>query len=281
MLQVAARCERGPVREANEDACCVEVARTAFGEAGMAVVCDGVGGLSSGEVASAAVVRAFDQWFSSELPALIAAMPNGFDPDAVERSWRLLLEGLNDRLQRLGRERGVRLGTTFTGVLTCAHAYVAGHVGDSRLYHVHDQRVDQVTRDQTLVERQVAQGLMTAEEAEHDERKNVILQAVGAATELEPAFYRGHLLDEDRLVVVSDGAYRLTGTEVVRDVFSAFASGEQALGRACDDLVRRAILAGETDNLSVACIASDDGAVPERDAPVASRTVMVGAGAWA
>src|SRR6202043_3946327 len=82
---------------------------------------------------------------------------------------------------------------------------IVGHVGDSRTYHLHEGRLNQVTRDQTLVNRLVELGTLTAEEAEDHPRKNELQQAMGGQPDVEPGIYAAKLKPGDFVVVCSDG----------------------------------------------------------------------------
>ena len=278
MALFAARSDKGPVRSTNQDACCVEVAQTRFGDAVMAVVCDGVGGLEHGEVASTHVARAFDQWFAREFPSLLSSMDVRFAGQVVEDSWHELLCRLNQELRNLGARDGAMLGTTFTGVLACSGCYVVGHVGDCRLYCLNGQDLTQITEDQTLVAREVARGHMSEEEARTDARRNVILQAVGVTPGLRPSFYRGPWRMRDLFVLCSDGAYRMAGDEGIRAAFSHTGHAEVGLNMACHALIERALTQGETDNLTVACFLAGEGSSQSSKSPVllASGAVCVG-----
>ena len=101
MALVAARTDRGTRKPTNEDACCVEVAKTRFGDAVMAIVCDGVGGLVRGEVASSTVVARFASWFEGELPVLLDGMAevDAFPFAAVRVVWGVLLSSVNEQIR--------------------------------------------------------------------------------------------------------------------------------------------------------------------------------------
>ncbi len=253
MAHFAAHSNKGPLRETNQDACCVEVAQTRFGEVVMAVVCDGVGGLSQGELASSCVARRFARWFERDLPPLIDGMRSSFEPKAVEDAWKALLGSINRALYAYGVRSGGLLGTTVTAALSCDGDYVVGHVGDCRLYRVNDRGVRQITTDQTLVARQVANGILTPGEARTHPRRNVILQAVGASPSLYPLFYRGRCDANDLFVLCSDGAYRKAKESDLGSVFGNGTQSSSKLGRACRALIARDLSRGETDNLTVAC----------------------------
>ena len=88
---VSARSNRGNVKENNQDACTVKTASTALGEVAFGLICDGMGGLSEGETASATVISAFSDWFYNALPFQLGAgqklVPNTVDKARRLRKW--------------------------------------------------------------------------------------------------------------------------------------------------------------------------------------------------
>lgn len=108
----------------------------------LAIICDGMGGLSKGELASAAVVKAFSKWFDEELPYEL----ENLDLNVVGGKWSLMLKDLNVKIIDYSHKRKISMGTTFTGVLFVKNEYVVVHVGDTRLYHI-DNGLSQITFD--------------------------------------------------------------------------------------------------------------------------------------
>jgi serine/threonine protein phosphatase PrpC len=255
MAYVALLTDRGVARSKNEDAGCIEVAETALGEVVMAVVCDGVGGLELGELASSTVVERFVRWFECDLRQLVeeAHEESRLRAPAIENAWAGLLNSLNADIHAYGRLEGVRLGTTFTGVLACGGEYLVGHVGDCRAYLVCGGQVTQVTRDQTQRVRRFAPDA-TGLGRDASAYATVLVQAVGTQGKVSPAFSAGALPADGLFVVCSDGAYRKAGASGVLEKFQGVdRRDEQALGAACRSLVTEDIQRGETDNLTVAC----------------------------
>ena len=84
---VAAQTDVGTTKTVNQDSLTVKVANTLCGEAAFAVMCDGMGGLEQGEIASTLVVRAYEQWFLRELPQLLS---RGFSEDRLKQVWHHL-----------------------------------------------------------------------------------------------------------------------------------------------------------------------------------------------
>ena len=104
-------------------------ATTSVGEVIFAVVCDGMGGLKKGELASAEVVRAMAGWFREEFPEMLQS---GFDPAALKSAWKRIAEEQDERISRFGAGNGMRLGTTMVGFLGIGNQYYIVNIGDSR-----------------------------------------------------------------------------------------------------------------------------------------------------
>lgn len=254
MANLALVCDKGAVRRVNQDACCVMAAASMAGEVVMAVVCDGVGGLSAGEVASSTVVRGFVRWFECELPGLIRDFMRRGTAATVEGAWKRLLCDLNDTMLQNGAKAESLMGTTFTGMLVCGGSYLVGHVGDCRAYIVRGATIEQITEDQTLMARMIANGELKHDALKGFERNNVILQSVGTQKKLVPAFYTGNVGQHDICVLCSDGAYKMAGEPGLLDAFAhADVCSERGLREACDDVLTRDLVAGERDNLTMVC----------------------------
>lgn len=276
MARFAAYTDKGPVRETNEDACCVEVAQTAFGEVAMAIVCDGVGGLAAGELASSTVAVGFCDWFERDLPTLLEGTTGEPDLCGIRASWDHLLARLNALIRSYGISVGEALGTTFTGVVTCQGAYLLGHVGDCRAYLMGPRGIRRLSEDQTPPREMGGERGYVAGDAP-PRGANAILQAVGTQAKLEPVFSTGDLTEGDLLVICSDGAWRRAGDDGVCQVFEGVDHGDEgALEDACRLLVELDLAKGERDNLTVVCLAPEpwghDGDAPTEVVPYADES---------
>lgn len=198
---VAAKSDTGTTKSINQDSLTVKVANTPFGEAALAVLCDGMGGLEQGEVASSVVVRTYEQWFLKEFPAFLA---KGFSEEALAQTWSQMANSCNERIMDYSRIKNASMGTTLTVMLLLGGHYYISHVGDCRVY-VMGNGMEQLTNDQTYVAREVALGHMTAEQAKNDSRRNVLLQCIGTVNYVEPDFIHGVIYDGDSFLVCSDG----------------------------------------------------------------------------
>lgn len=251
---VLAKTDIGISRNTNQDSILVKHAKCRLGEILLAVICDGMGGLSKGEVASAAAVCEFARWFDNKLPERVEN--ENIDMSAIADEWLQLLRELNSRMLRYGRRENVTMGTTFTGILFAENQYLIAHIGDSRAYRI-DGAVCQLTTDHTFVAREVGRGTMTLEEARRDERKNVLLQCVGASSDIEPEIITGN--NENAVYILcSDGfAHELTETEMLKKLNPARLSDKKKMASTLEKLIKNIKKRGEEDNISVICIKAD------------------------
>jgi len=196
-----AKSDKGIVKEKNQDSLMLKVANTSFGQIVFAVVCDGMGGLEQGEVASATVIRNFENWFSNDLSNLLKV---GVTQDIIINQWSTMLVNLNEKIGNYGKMNGIRLGTTITAMLFLGDKYYIAHVGDSRAYEFYDG-ISVLTKDQTLVAMEVEKGIITEEQAKVDPRRSVLLQCIGASQTVVPDFYCGYIRQNATYMLCSDG----------------------------------------------------------------------------
>jgi len=241
----------GIVKETNQDSICLKQAHTRLGMIVMGVICDGMGGLSKGEVASAAVIKAFSQWFDEELPLMM----NSFSLKDVEERWNIIIKELNFKIGEYGRSLNTHLGTTITALLLVeTGGMIIGHVGDTRAYKIID-RIELLTEDQTVVGREVRRGNMTEMEAENDPRSNVLLQCIGASKSVTPDFYVGVVESGCTYVLCSDGfRHRITADEIFDNFQPRRLVTEDIMSERACSLVSENKKRLEKDNISVLLI---------------------------
>ena len=205
--------DAGIGKENNQDSALQIEARTDFGDVMLSVVCDGMGGLDKGEVASATVIEAFGEWFEKELPKLIHL-------EDVERmifgEWEELILDCNQKISAYADGLRIKMGTTLNAILFLRGRYYIANVGDSRAYLLSDG-LYQLTKDQTLVQREVDMGRLTAEKAAVSPRRNILLQCVGASPIVTPDYYSGSFAAGQVFMQCSDGfRHVVTGEEIYR-----------------------------------------------------------------
>lgn len=258
MFGIAGCSDVGARKTVNQDAWCALSAETSVGDVAMAVVCDGVGGLTSGELASSTVVHEFDRWFRRDLAPLALASvtrEGEISLSDVADAWGHLLDDLNRRIGEYGRRRGARMGTTFSGLLVCQGRFVVGHVGDSRVYRIASGRIERLTNDQTLAASAVARGIVSAEDAPLMPHGSALIQSVGTQVGLRPEFTYGEARAGDLFVACSDGFYRRLGDEGLHDAYARVnITSEDDLLAVTERLIEQGVADGERDNLTAVCL---------------------------
>lgn len=248
---VSACSDVGIRKKVNEDSFCIKEAETAIGKVLLTVVCDGMGGLSKGELASATVIRAFSQWFEEELPRLLK---EEFKAEYVTECWNKMIQQLNVNIGSYGAKCGAMLGTTVTAALMVQDQLIVGHVGDSRLYSI-NKDVEQITEDQTVVQRDVNSGRITIEQAKVDPRKNVLLQCVGASKVVVPEFKIQQLNKDTTYILCSDGfRHEITEDEIFLSFNPSRLKDEATIEKNAQKLVNLNKERREKDNITVVVV---------------------------
>lgn len=242
----------GISKNTNQDSLLVKHAKTDIGEVLMAIVCDGMGGLSKGELASATVIRAFSEWFDNELPFEL----ENTDMQIIGSKWSLMLKDLNVKISEYGDVIGSSLGTTFSGILFAEDKYVLVHVGDSRIYHI-GSSLNQLTTDQTFVAREISRGNMTPEQAKTDKRRNLLLQCVGASKVVEPQIICGNT-DKGAYMLCSDGfRHEISEAEIYESLNPVNLMNKKAMHSNVKYLIEQNKQRHERDNISVILVKVD------------------------
>lgn len=254
----------GTRKSTNQDSLCLRrVSLPEGGEMLFAAVCDGMGGLEKGELASAAVIRGLETWFDANVGLLAAAQGFG----AARQQLTDLIAQLNLRIAAYAAQGGAQMGSTLTALLAVNSRCLLVNVGDSRIYRVKNG-VTQLTQDQSLVEREIQQGRITREEARHHPQKNVLLQCIGIGREVIPAFTECRVEPDSVYLLCSDGFCHELAEEELAGALNPAAMGTQSVMQ--DAAFRLAELCksrGETDNITVVLCKTKESAlaaVPSR-----------------
>lgn len=239
----------GIKRKTNQDSLALLKADTDYGEVLLAVMCDGMGGHQSGELASKTIVKKFERWFKVEFPPILY---NGLTYDVLKANWTRLIKECNSELVRYGEKNGIEMGSTLTAFLFAQEQYFVAHVGDSRGYVIGDQNYLQITQDHSLIADEIRKGMLTEEEAKLDKRKNVLLECVGITKTINIDFYRGNIMPNVCYLLCTDGFWH----KVTDQEFTHYLSGSQfkdnkMLRMHLNYLVEQIKMRGEKDNISV------------------------------
>lgn len=241
----------GLKKSTNQDSLLVQQAQTSVGNVLLAVICDGMGGLAKGEVASAAVVRSFSEWFQKVLPGALSA---GFTPEILHHGWQDIVLQSNRRISEYGAGIHVDLGTTAVAFLVIGTNYYIMNVGDSRVYSITD-RIYQLTKDQTYVQREMDLGNMTYEQAMQDPQRNVLLQCIGASRVITPDYVAGQLEQNQCYLLCSDGfRHVISPDEITRSLNPKKLTDKAAMTKALVELTELDKARKEDDNISAILI---------------------------
>ncbi|MEP6903615.1 MAG: protein phosphatase 2C domain-containing protein [Actinomycetota bacterium] len=227
-------------------------------------VSDGMGGALAGEVASQLAVETVSKKFLDEDPEQTIA-PHNFSDSLIGNLYEATLYA-NHLIHQQGRSdpQYQGMGATFTGIGITHDAVDLIQVGDSRAYLVRHGNIYQITKDQSLVQQLIDANQISAEEAETHALKNVILQALGAQSEIFPVSARLMPQRGDILLLCSDGlSNKIGGVDMQRIVLEYI----DHLEMACAELVKKANENGGEDNITVilAKITGDELPEPAED----------------
>lgn len=240
-------------KNTNQDSVLIKEASTDYGRVHLSVICDGMGGLAKGEVASATLIRAFSYWFEEKFPFILYEERENdrIDFNALQKSWNQLVDEINVKIADYGEVCHAPCGTTLATLLLVEGHYYIANVGDSRVYLLRD-RMESITKDQTFVQREIDEGRMSPEEAAVHPQKNVLLQCVGASPVVVPDFYEGTYKEGDTFLLCSDGfRHVISADEFIKILDPQGLTSEKAMKDAaiyCTELNKQR---KENDNISV------------------------------
>ena len=221
-----------------------------YGKMAFAVLCDGMGGLQHGEIASTQVVSAFVDWMYQRLPTLLNQQL--LLDHIVRGEWCALVESQHLLLRELGQESNWKIGTTATVLLLTESRYFLLNIGDSRAYCMKATGIRQLTEDHTVVNREIALGNLTPEQAENAPIRNLLTRCIGVGDYQQPDLFFGVPERETIYLLCSDGfRHCISSKEIHSAIFNAQCTGATELRRRSERLVELNKQRGENDNISV------------------------------
>lgn len=240
-------------KSTNQDSYCMREAVTYAGNIIMTVVCDGMGGLDKGELASKSIINAFENWFEADLPPILEK-PNVIEE--IKYQWERLLKILNANIGEYGKANSISLGSTATAfIILPSLDYVIAHVGDTRIYRITHNGIEILTSDQTFVAREISMGRMTPEQAAVDPRRNVLLQCVGASQTVYPEFSAGRVGANECYMMCSDGfRHRITENEILAVLNPNVCTSESNMESRLTNLIEINKARKEVDNITAIMI---------------------------
>lgn len=228
-MQLDSVTDIGVKRKENQDNYWSALIRREGIEAGILCVCDGMGGLSNGQIASHIAVESIRDSIKEGIPF---------------RDLESVIKQANQVIFDMGERESCRMGTTCTVVQCIEGRYEVLHVGDSRCYRIHNNSLYQITNDHSALK----EYKITREENETLWKKyrNALTRCLGVAKEVKVDYYTGQYEEGDIFLVCSDGLWHY---------FDRYVWMPSVL-EDLPELVKKCIGAGETDNITCSVLYS-------------------------
>lgn len=250
MIETAFASSIGRIRKSNQDF--VKVFKNKS-DTTLAIVCDGMGGHQGGDVASTMAVSHLGHNFEST---------DFTDTNSAHKWIEVQLKSENETIlktaDRFPDLNG--MGTTIVLAFAFKDTALIAHLGDSRAYIYADGHFTQLTEDHSLVNELVKMGQITKEQAKHHPQKNIITQALGVSSTIDPEFRNVALNENDIILLCTDG---LTNSLSDPQIQQILATKELSLKDRCNKLINEANRLGGGDNITV-CLVWNKGEVSDR-----------------
>jgi len=240
MIHFYGKTDVGLVRQNNEDTYALDSAH------GFCLVADGMGGMAGGELASQMFAEAAQDIFASGVLAT--------ERDRIETVQRIFWHANNGILKHVENNPHLKgMGCTAELVVFADNRYVIGHMGDSRTYQLRNGQLKQLTKDHSLVQEQLDQGIISDPQAAAHSMRNIILRAVGVEENLQLDIIRGNIQAGDLYLVCSDGLTDMVEMNDIRNVLSS----DLGIAEKVEALISEALAAGGKDNVTVVVVMVD------------------------
>ncbi|MBN2466674.1 MAG: Stp1/IreP family PP2C-type Ser/Thr phosphatase [Deltaproteobacteria bacterium] len=245
----SAKTDIGLIRPINEDSFFADE------KLGLFMVLDGIGGHNAGEIASKLGVDSLREAINN---GVTMAREQLSDADCLELSKEanILKDGIRAANRVIydaahSREDYRGMGTTVASLLIGTKSLAIAHVGDSRIYLIRGGTIERLTEDHSLVMEQLKRGLISDQEAQSSDMKNIITRALGADMEVQPALDEIVILNNDIFVLCTDGLTDLVSDE---EILTLVSDNRDTLDSACEALINKAIERGGKDNITTIVI---------------------------
>ncbi|HIT89554.1 MAG TPA: Stp1/IreP family PP2C-type Ser/Thr phosphatase [Candidatus Merdenecus merdavium] len=232
----------GQKRSVNQDY--VFVSETPIGNLpNLFIVADGMGGHKAGDFASRTAVE-----------SVIESIKEDSEANPIKLIQGAITKANQTLYQKAKEETGMEgMGTTMVvSTMIDYYMYIA-NVGDSRLYMVEKDKIDQITIDHSLVEEMVRIGEISPEQARLHPDKNIITRAIGVSKEIHADFFDIRLAEDCTILMCSDGLSNMVEDEDIKDIIN---SGME-LSSIGTELIKKANQNGGKDNIAVILIQPD------------------------
>lgn len=245
--------DKGRRKAVNQDSLLVLREKYEKGEAVLAVICDGMGGLEKGEVASQAVVRHFSEWFQEIFVQIKEKEEEDFEDELYE-SWENLLQAAHQQIRQYGKLNGIKIGTTVTAFLLARGNYYFTHIGDCRLYEL-TEKISCLTADQTLASLGSMDNRNLTGKEKGKKSSSILIQGLGASEKIRPIYQSGRVTEDTVYLLCSDGfRHEISEKELLTAFDPAEMDSEEKMAVKAKEITEEVLERGEKDNISVILI---------------------------
>ena len=215
MIKAYAKSDVGKARDVNEDY--YYITEDQFSPIRLFILADGMGGCNAGEIASRLAVETVKKYIEANFQEAKK------DREGLKRLVKKSIEYANTIVHEksLENEDFEGMGTTIEVCLIYNNRAYIGHIGDSRIYRIRNDFMRKLTQDHSYVQKLVQEGTITKEEAEHHEKKNILMKALGCNVYVEPDVMVKGFQKEDLLIICSDGLTNMVNIEDICKIVKA------------------------------------------------------------
>ena len=238
-MRVYAKTDIGKEREMNQD---FYYLSNEINGMRLCVLADGMGGYNGGEIASMLATNSVKDYIEERFKNINPSIDN------IKKLIKESMNYANEIVYKKSREdiELDQMGTTMEICLFYGNKVYIGHIGDSRIYRIRKNIIRKITTDHSYVESLVKDGKITREEAFYHPKKNMLMKALGCAENIEPDITVKGFIDEDIILMCSDGLTNMLKEDEIYEIVS-----NEEIDNVCNRLIEKANELGGYDNISV------------------------------
>lgn len=217
-----------------------------------AVVCDGLGGERAGDIASKTAIKIISDYIKNNYR-------DDMNRDEIKNMLVTSFNLANSTIFDMSQENIDYNGMATTAILSFIvdnYLHIV-HVGDSRIYLINDNTVEQLTRDDSLVQALVEKGTISEDEAKNHPKRNYLTKAIGVERDINVYYKSFKILDNHKILMCSDGLYNYLSNEIILDYMNIRNSSKEDMKCLTDKFIKLALDAGGSDNITVVIMFND------------------------
>lgn len=241
MFKSVGKTDIGLKRSVNQD--CFEIGYTL--NASWAIVCDGLGGEKAGDIASKTATKIISEYLKK-------TYKYNMIPNEIKNMLVTSFNLANSKIFDMGQENVDYEGMATTAILSFIvddKLYIA-HVGDSRIYLISDNKVEQLTKDDSLVQALVEKGTLSEDEAKKHPKRNYLIKAIGVEPNIDIFYDHFNISNNDKILMCTDGLYNYLNDDFVLDNLGNESLLSERSEVVIDRLIKLALDCGGSDNIT-------------------------------